>query len=386
MKKHDRICQIAHHIAGILKSIHTKGENIHMRQQAQAITIYLTLFIMLLAVDTARSQAPTVPIMRDRGGYSSSLIQEANKARENGALLSMEQVAGQIHRQHFVASLPQPHSIPLHSRAIWERSRAAHVRVGWHYLCNRCDNWHQSLAGGFFINAYGLVATCQHVIDPSSRNYREGYLIAAGDDGTFYPVVEVLASHAPTDVAILRVAVEKTVPFLPLSVHVYPGDDAWCYSYPLRRAGYFSHGIVNRFHYENKDDTEVARLAVTTDWAPGSSGSAIIDTYGNAIGIVSTITPAGTGRPQTRRRQEGDEVHNFISDPTAIIFRTASRAADIIALTEPGKQPQQTPETDNAEEPEIIEKELPPAEPEAPEPIEEKAPEDEKASAPTSDS
>ncbi len=311
----------------------------------------------------AAAQAPGVPIMRDRGGPARGLIEAAEAARNDGKLLSQEQVIEQMKRQHFTTSLPKPNSVPLHSRTIWQKARDAHVRVGWHYLCNRCDNWHQSLAGGFFINPYGLVATCEHVINPSERDYREGYLIAASDDGTFYPVVEVLAAHAPTDAAILRVAVDKPVPFLPLNVNAYPGDDAWCYSYPLRRAGYFSHGIVNRFHYEQKNGVEVARLAVTTDWAPGSSGSAVIDTYGNAIGMVSTISPAGTGRPRSIRRQGGDETQDILSDPTAIIFRTASRAADIIALTQTHRQANRTRQIEEAVEKEEAEDKESPEDP-----------------------
>jgi len=315
--------------------------------------------LVVVCLSNARlfAQAPGVPIMPDRIGASPALIEAAETARANGQLLSQEQVADQLKRESFsTTSLPKPHSIPLHSREIWHRARAAYLRVGWHYLCNRCDNWHQNFAGGFFINPYGLVATCEHVIAPQRNSHREGYLIAASEDGTLYPVVEILASHAPTDVAILRVAVDKPVPYLPLNVNVYPGDQAWCYSYPLRRAGYFSQGIVNRFHYENKDGAEVPRLAVTTDWAPGSSGAAIIDTYGNAIGMVSTITPAGTGRPRTRiHRPQDEDPQEVLSDPTAIIFRTAARAADIIALTTSDQQHVQQeqkvpPET--AEEPE----------------------------------
>ncbi len=326
------------------------------------------LFTLMLQV-AVYAQAPGVPIMRDRGDPAARhLIQAANAAREAGRLLPLEQVAEQMNRQHFTTTLSEPHTIPLHSRAIWERSRAAHVRVGFHYLCHRCDNWHQNFAGGFFINAYGLVATCQHVIDPDERDYREGYLIAAGADGTFYPVLEVLASDGPADVAIIRVAVDKPVPYLPLHTDVYPGDDVWLYSSPLRRAGYFSHGIVNRFHYEMRKGAEVARMAVTTDWAPGSSGSAVVDIYGNAIGVVSTISPLGTGRPQRRvQRQEGDETETVVSDPTAIIFRTAARAADVIALTKPGQQPHrpETPADEEHEEPE-----------DEPEPLEDEEPED----------
>ena len=323
--------------------------------QKQSMRPLLGMFIAGIAM----AQAPDVPIMPDRVRSSPELIEAAEAARADGQLLSQEVVIEQITRQYVPTdSLPEPHSIPLHSREIWQRARTAYVRIGWHYLCNRCDNWHQSFAGGFFINPYGLIATCEHVIDPDRANHREGYLIAATEDGTLYPVAEVLAAHTATDVAILRVAVDEPVEYLPLNVNAYPGDEAWCYSYPLQRAGYFSKGIVNRFHHMDIDGTEVARLAVTTDWAPGSSGSAILDTYGNAIGMVSTITPAGTGR--SRPQQDGNPSES-IGDRTAIIFRTAARAADIIALTESdnrsrytGKEPEiaATEEQDIPNEPE----------------------------------
>ncbi len=279
------------------------------------------------------AQAPGVPIVRDRGEPAAQLVRAANALREDGKLLSMEVVGEQIGRRSHAVDLPEPFTTPLTDRQVWEISRDAHVRVGWHYLCHRCDRWHQSLAGGFFVSADGLVATCHHVIDPESKDYREGYLVAANASGELFAVLEVLASDARRDVALIRVAVDRPMVALPLNVNTYPGDAAWCYSDPLGRAGYFSKGMINRFYVRRGGGVEIARMEVSTDWAPGSSGSAILDQFGNAIGMVSTIAPAGTGRRNVRTLNPGTEEEiSYVSDPTVIIFRSAARAADVLAL------------------------------------------------------
>jgi S1-C subfamily serine protease len=298
---------------------------------------YVAGFCMLVSVvggSVVLAQAPGVEIMRDRGTQFRKLVSDANAHREAGGLLSMVDVAAQMERRLCQVELPEPHSVPLTDRQVWEVSRAAHVRVGWHYLCNHCDNWHQRLAGGFFISADGLVVTSQHVIDPARTNYREGYLVVASDSGELYPVREVLASDARTDVAIIRAAVEQPVVALPLQVSTYPGDPAWCYSDPYRRSGYFSRGMINRFYYDTSDDKEIVRMEVSTDWAPGSSGSAVVDQFGNAIGVVSQISTSGAPRarrsPEQNMDPENDQPQG--AGPTWIVFRSASLAADVLAL------------------------------------------------------
>lgn len=280
-------------------------------------------------------QAPDVEIVPYRRPQNQSLISQANAFREAGNLLCMEAVREQMDRRVCKIDLPEPKTEPLSGRELWALGRSAHVWVGWHYLCHNCDNWHQRFAGGYFINDEGAVATCQHVIDPERRQYREGYLVVASVDGDLFPVLEVLASDPRTDAAILRVQVDKPVTVLPLNVNVYPGDDAWCYSEPLGRAGYFSKGIINRFYNASSDEGDTPRLEVSTDWAPGSSGAAIVDVHGNAIGHVATIEPASS-RPRTvRRRQDGEEGEPVPgAGQTMIVFRSATRAADVLALIE----------------------------------------------------
>jgi hypothetical protein len=80
----------------------------------------------------------------------------------------------------------------------------------------------------------------------------------------------------------------------------------FCLSDPLDERGYFSEGIVNRFYWkrapkgdlESLDALKNLRVNVSTDWAPGSSGAAVLDQCGNAIGHVSTISPLSEGAHQ----------------------------------------------------------------------------------------
>ena len=67
------------------------------------------------------------------------------------------------------------------------------------------------------------------------------------------------------------------------------GDSVWCLSDPRGERGYFSTGIVNRFVERTVGDARGRRINVSTDWAPGSSGAAILDEAGNVIGHVATI-------------------------------------------------------------------------------------------------
>jgi len=317
----------------------------------KSISSAVFLCLVITALRSSFAQAPGVEIVRDKGEQFTMLVEKANKLLEEGALLPIDKVAEQIQRESCDIELPKPGTKPLTDREIWQRSKDAHLRVGWHYRCKKCDKWHQNLAGGYFINTDGAVATCYHVIDKTEDDYRDGYLVAANDKGDLFPVLEVLAADEVTDTAIIRIKAEGPVTALPLNANTYPGDEAWCYSDPLGRSGYFSKGMINRFYvYKKKGrEEESARMEVSTDWAPGSSGAAVLDEFGNAIGHVSEISSAGThgNRKVVLKPKDGStndvtkalsketqEMLKGLSKPSnpVIVFHCASRAADVLAL------------------------------------------------------
>jgi hypothetical protein len=115
---------------------------------------------------------------------------------------------------------------------------------------------------------------------------------------------------------------------LPLNTNMFPGDRAWCYSDPLGRSGYFSEGMVNRFYLQQTKGKAWPRIEVSTDWAPGSSGAAVVDQCGNAVGHVSEISSGNS--PRARRTNQSAKAESPL-----IVFHSAARAADVLALVKP---------------------------------------------------
>jgi thiol-disulfide isomerase/thioredoxin len=181
----------------------------------------------------------------------------------------------------------------MRGREIADRASRAYVRAGWIYHCSRCNQWHIRIAGGYAI-ASNTVVTAYHVMaTPTTIKDDEGWPVVIRGNNEFLPITSVLAADERVDTVILRVAVTDLAP-LAISASAQIGDDAFCFSDPRGVRGYFSSGIVNRFYtrpggsLNNPDDQ---RLNVSTDWAPGSSGSAILDDSANVIGHVTRIKP-----------------------------------------------------------------------------------------------
>lgn len=302
------------------------------------------LLLLLVSARIACAQAPGVPVYAEgRGGRPNAvLMEQAKKLQGASELLSMTKALEQAQRTQCDITLPVADGKPLSPRERWQRARMSHLRVGQLYLCSKCDKWHLDLAGGYAITADGAVATCAHVIAPPP-NMKEGWLVVATEEDVILPVTEVLACNIGTDCAILRVKSGQPLTPLPLSLDVSPGDSVWCFSDPSGKRGYFSEGIVSRFVKRSfmtkkeadklPEGTEVAKpvwLETTTDWAPGSSGSALIDQFGNGVGHVSAIqTVLEEALPGRKKRSEAMVIEQL---GTQMVFHQAIGAVEVKAL------------------------------------------------------
>ena len=307
------------------------------RMQA-AFGIRLAFIIAIAAAGClpAEAQAPGVPLCTQAGQesqYKARLLNAAKDVYTKGAALKMDQVRKQLTRASCQLVLPATSTTRLSARQICVAARRSHLRVGWSYLCNKCGNWHLSLSGGYALTSSGAVATCFHVVTPG-QGMREGCLVAVDDEETVLPVIEVLAANHDTDACIVRVPGGRLRP-LPLNTNVYPGDAAYCYSDPAQHRDYFSSGIVNRFYQlsvprptgaRSSSGGTLTRLNVSTDWAPGSSGSAVLDDCGNAIGHVLSISSV---RDETAPKAQGSQADK----PAAMVFHEAVSARDVLQLT-----------------------------------------------------
>jgi hypothetical protein len=284
------------------------------------------------------AQAPGVPIVRDADGPAPEWVDQAGKLREAGRLLDSEAVKTQLDGASSCRLiLPRPRRRPLTTPELWDLARRAHVRVGFYFRCGKCSRWHFEVAGGFALAADGAVATSYHVVDSRNkdkdRNMREGYLLAVTHDDRVLPVTAILAGDRIADVCIVKVQSQSPLASLALNTNLSPGETVWCYHDPAGRADFFGQGIVNRFYRrEGKPDggdRHPLRMNVSIEWAFGSSGSAILDRYGNAVGQVATVTLLGAHpRSAEPAAHEG-------SGKTVIVFHEAVCAADLLALIRP---------------------------------------------------
>ena len=227
-----------------------------------------------------------------------------------------------------VALLPVA-TATLRGRDVARRAAAAYVRVGWVYQCSQCNRWHTSLAGGYAI-APDTVVTARHVLNPPAKmKPNGGYPVVLRGEMEILPAIAVLAADTGMDAVVLRV-LAKDLSGLPLSGVAEVGDTVFCFSDPAGNRGIFTSGIVNRLGVVaggSKDKLADRRLTVGTDWAPGSSGAAILDSYGNAVGHVATIQ-AIYGKKPTSTAAGGTEA----TAPVAMSLHHAIPAGSVKEL------------------------------------------------------
>ena len=264
---------------------------------------------------------PTAPPARP-----DPLLEIATKEVKSGLFLDHDQAAEQL-------KTPKPGAIALlkestqsrSSRDIARLARAAHLRAGWFFHCTKCDKWHLNLAGAYAI-APDVVATAHHVL-VKPENLKEGWIIVADEENKIYQTKAVLGADAGADTALLRVSGDGLKP-LPIRADVELGEHAYCFSDPLRRRGYFSDGIVNRFYSDDPKNAPTAeRINVSTDWAQGSSGSAILDECGNVIGHVAAIQTFNSMKDKnTGAQSPGTTLVLHEAIPSKVILHLVKRA------------------------------------------------------------
>jgi S1-C subfamily serine protease len=263
--------------------------------------------ICALSIPAAVAQSPGTPVELQSANLTKEeqqvIVDAVLLLRDEGKIIDREEIGRQL-------ETPQPETVNLASRRTGALSsgelavlaRATSLRVGYMYLCPRCDDWHVNLAGGYAV-ADDIIVTCDHVVETRTR-MREGYLVAMDHDGRVAAASAILARSKAMDAAVVKVAGAKFTP-VALNQDVAQGAPAFCFSHPLRQRGYFSTGIVNRFYWNGKykgeeqcslDALRHLRVDFSTEWAPGSSGAPLLDRAGNVIAHVSTIANLGRAK------------------------------------------------------------------------------------------
>ncbi len=144
-------------------------------------------------------------------------------------------------------------------------------------------------ASGFVYSDRLKIITNFHAIEGAHhvRAYTKNPVLAQSDHTTiskFFLINTVLAYNEETDLAILRCDEDMGISPIPAgdSNSAKQGDTVYAVGYPLGVANTLSNGIISaRYSLE-----EVDLIQVSAPISSGSSGGALLDAYGNAIGVI----------------------------------------------------------------------------------------------------
>jgi len=301
------------------------------------------LALVFFVAATASAAGPDTPevLPKPAPGSSQPPVSErpnalVEKARALGSQSRIPSAEGFLEMLHnprpSQVELPPVSTIPMRGAELARRAASAHLRVGWIFRCSKCSNWHTNLAGGYAIAA-DTVVSAYHVLGAVPQNMVPGTgfpVIIRGEDDIL-PITAVLAADARLDTMILRI-LSDDLTALPLADKIEVGDPVCCLSDPFGRRGLFTMGIVNcldGYSEGSADRPPGRRLIVSTDWAPGSSGSAVLDSFGNAVGHVDTIQALTSQKKPDEERKSGPE------SPAAVLtLHFAVSASSVRALLE----------------------------------------------------
>jgi len=208
---------------------------------------------------------------------------------DSGEHAKMADLLAQLKERQTTSSLDfvKPGDKILSAAEIYENQKNSVVAFGNLYKCDKCDKWHTSLAGGVILTEDGIVLTNHHVVE-AERAELLGVVTASG---TTHPVLEVLASSKDDDLALVRIdpAGEKLTP-APVAYDAPVGADVTVISHPDSRYFTLTKGTISRYFLQatGRNKKKLDRMAITADYARGSSGCPIFNDRGAVIGLVSS--------------------------------------------------------------------------------------------------
>ncbi|MGL6094783.1 MAG: S1 family peptidase [Fimbriiglobus sp.] len=141
------------------------------------------------------------------------------------------------------------------------------------------------LGTAWAMTADGVLVTNWHLFEDIAADESFGVTDHAGNA---YPITDVFAVDQKADVAIVKVAAKGLTP-LPLAEKPAPVG-AWVgvLGHPGGRHFFFSQGAVGRYQKVRYEDGTIEKwMAVTADYAYGSSGSPVLDRTGAVVGMAT---------------------------------------------------------------------------------------------------
>ena len=120
------------------------------------------------------------------------------------------------------------------------------------------------------------------------KNEKAGAFGDLNINGEIFSIEKVVASSEKDDLAIVKLKGENFDP-LPLKSNSPVGSEVTVISHPEGRFYTVSKGIISRYYFQRSGKEKGSpRIAITADFAKGSSGSPVFDNTGSVIGVVAS--------------------------------------------------------------------------------------------------
>jgi len=253
-------------------------------------TVALSVAVLLFGsgVGRADNQPPAVePI--DTAALNARFADRLGDMLQAGQAVDVKRLQSQLTEDRSAAvDVKSPSAESLDPPRLYATCCPGVVIVGKIAKCDKCDDWHASMASGFVIHADGLVVTNHHVVE-DTRGAAIG--VRTWDD-RLLAVKEVVAVDRANDLAVLRVDGDGLTP-LAIARDAPVGTPVFVISHPVNQFYTMTDGIVaGQFLRRNKTgDTTRQEMAITADFAKGASGAPVLDATGAVVGVVQKTTP-----------------------------------------------------------------------------------------------
>ena len=221
---------------------------------------------------------------------------ELDRLAERKGLVSIVELVRQAEAQKTttIETLPDPGQ-KLAGAAIYAKARPGVVIIGGNAKGKRRRAPEMIFGSGFVIRKDGVIVTNCHVVIGFQDMKTVGVMT---DDGRMFPITAVLAADSRNDVAILKVEADNLTP-LPVAESAPVGAKVYCISHPALNTpetenGFYTltEGVVSgKFRLRLHGFPPLNVLAVTADYAKGSSGAPILNEHGAVVGIVCETLP-----------------------------------------------------------------------------------------------
>lgn len=232
------------------------------------------------------SLAGQVAPVVDDGRLYAAILKAGGDLISAGRTTKMATLIGQLERKRCAVALTvKPGREDLQGPRIYAQDRAGVLIMAGMFKCGTCADWHAGCSSGFVLTGNGVAVTNYHVVNhPESET-----LVAATADGRVLPVQAVLAASESDDIAIVQLGGDH-LQALPLLADAPVGSRVCVIGHPSGRFYTLSEGIVSRYFLQADQHAAVPRMAITADFAVGSSGGPVFDTCGNVVGMVAGTT------------------------------------------------------------------------------------------------